>query len=44
MQSADRVADYSHLSAEVDEQSRMLKDQLEALQEVKLDRGQMNLA
>jgi len=44
MQSTDRVADYSHLSAEVDEQSRMLKDRLEALQEVKLDRSQANLS
>jgi len=44
MQSTDRVADYGHLSAEVDEQSRMLRDQLEALQEVKLDRRQMNLS
>jgi uncharacterized protein (DUF342 family) len=44
MQSTDRVADYSHLAAEVDEQSRMLKDQLEALQEVKLDRSQRNLS
>ncbi|BCX06106.1 MAG: hypothetical protein KatS3mg053_4044 [Candidatus Roseilinea sp.] len=43
MQSTDRAADYSHLSAEVDEQSRMLKDQLEALEEVKLDRRQTNL-
>lgn len=42
MQSTDRAADYSHLSAEVDEQSRMLKDQLEALEEVKLDRRQIN--
>lgn len=44
MQSTDRVADYSHLSAEVDEQSRMLKDQLEALEEVKLDRSHANLS
>jgi hypothetical protein len=28
MQSTSRVAGYNHLSAEVDEQSRMLKDQL----------------
>ncbi|MDW8351692.1 MAG: hypothetical protein RML99_07250 [Anaerolineae bacterium] len=38
MQSTDQAADYSHLSAEVDEQSRMIRDQLEALEEVKLDR------
>lgn len=38
MQSTNQVADYGHLSAEVDEQSRMLRDQLEALQEVKLGR------
>ncbi len=44
MQSTDRAADYSHLSAEVDEQSRMLKDQLEALEEVKLDRHWMNVS
>ncbi len=44
MQSTDRVADYTHLSAEVEEQSRMLQDQLEALEEVKLDRSQSNLA
>ncbi|MFN4295076.1 MAG: 2TM domain-containing protein [Thermoflexales bacterium] len=44
MQSTDRAADYSQLSAEVDEQSRMLKDQLEALEEIKLDRQRMNLS
>lgn len=44
MQSTDRAADYSQLSAEVDDQSRMLKDQLEALEEVKLDRHRMNLS
>ncbi len=42
MQSTDQAANYSHLSTEVDEQSRMLKDQLEALEEVKLDRRQTN--
>lgn len=42
-QSTTRVADYSHLSTELEEQSKMLRDQLEALEEVKLDRGQANL-
>jgi hypothetical protein len=37
------VADYSHLSSELEEQSKMLRDQLEALQEVKLDRERVNL-
>lgn len=44
MQSTNQVADYGHLTTEVDEQSRMLKDQLEALEEVKLDRSQANLS
>ena len=35
-QSTNHVADYSHLSAEVDEEVRMLQDHLEALEEVKL--------
>ena len=43
MQSTTRVADYSHLSSELDEQSKMLRDQLEALEEVKLDREKANL-
>lgn len=38
-QSTDHVADYSRLSAEVDEEVRTLQDQLEALEEVKLGRG-----
>jgi hypothetical protein len=42
-QSTTRVADYSHLSSELEEQSKMLRDQLEALQEVKLDRERVNL-
>lgn len=37
-QSTDYVADYSRLSAEVDEEVRTLQDQLEALEEVKLSR------
>ena len=37
-QSTDHVADYSRLSAEVDEEVRSLQDQLEALEEVKLGR------
>jgi hypothetical protein len=32
------VADYSRLSADVDEEVRLLQDQLEALREVKLGR------
>jgi hypothetical protein len=32
------VADYSRLSAEVDEEVRLLQDRLEALEEVKLGR------
>jgi hypothetical protein len=36
-QSTNHVADYSHLSAEVDEEVRLLQDHLEALEEVKLD-------
>jgi hypothetical protein len=35
-QSTNHVADYSHLSAEVDEEVRTLQDHLEALEEVKL--------
>jgi len=37
-QSTNHVADYSHLSAEVDEEVRVLQDHLEALEEVKLVR------
>jgi hypothetical protein len=37
-QSTPRTADYSRLSAEVDEQVRVLQDHLEALEEVKLGR------
>lgn len=37
-QSTDHVADYSRLSAEVDEEVRALQDRLEALEEVKLGR------
>jgi hypothetical protein len=36
-QSTNHVADYSHLSAEVDEEVRLLQDHLEALEEVKLN-------
>jgi hypothetical protein len=42
-QSTSRVADYSHLSTELEEQSKMLRDQLEAMEEVKLDREKANL-
>lgn len=38
-QSTDHVADYSHLSAEVEEEVHVLQDHLEALEEVKLGRG-----
>ncbi len=37
-QSADHVADYSHLSTEVNEEVQILQDHLEALEEVKLGR------
>ncbi|MCL4303926.1 MAG: 2TM domain-containing protein [Anaerolineae bacterium] len=37
-ESTDHVADYSRLSAEVDEEVRLLQDRLEALEEVKLGR------
>ncbi len=37
-QSTDHVADYSHLSAEVEEEVHTLQDHLEALEEVKLSR------
>ena len=37
-QSTNYVADYNHLSAEVDEEVRTLQDHLEALEEVKLGR------
>ena len=36
-QSTNHIADYSHLSAEVDEEVRLLQDHLEALEEVKLN-------
>jgi hypothetical protein len=42
-QSTSRVADYTHLSTELEEQSKMLRDQLEAMEEVKLDRERTNL-
>lgn len=38
-QSTDHVADYSRLSADVNEEVRTLQDHLEALEEVKLGRG-----
>jgi hypothetical protein len=38
-QSASHVADYSHLSAEVDEEVQLLQDHLEALNEVKFGRA-----
>lgn len=37
-QSTDHVADYSHLSEEVDEEMHLLRDHLDALEEVKLNR------
>lgn len=36
-QSTDQVADYSHLSAEAEEEVRVLQDYLEALEEVKMN-------
>lgn len=39
-QSTSHVADYSRLSTEVDEEVRLLQDQLEALREVKLGGGE----
>jgi hypothetical protein len=39
-QSTSHVADYSRFSAEVDEEVRLLQDQLEALREVKLGGGE----
>ncbi len=39
-QSTNQVADYSHLSSDVNEQVHQLRDQLEALEEVKLGRNQ----
>ncbi len=39
-QSTDHVADYSRLSAEVDEEVRTLQDHLEALEEVKMGRSE----
>lgn len=44
VQSTNDIASYDHLTDEVNEQSKMLRDQLEALQEVKLDRTANNLA
>ncbi len=38
-QSTNHVADYSHLSAEVEEEVHILQDHLEALEEVKLGQG-----
>ncbi len=37
-QSTDQIADYNHLAAEADEETRTLQDHLEALKEVKLER------
>jgi hypothetical protein len=44
IQSTDQIADYSHLSQEVDEQAKALRDQLEALEEVKFDKDKQYLA
>ena len=43
-QSTSRVADYSHLSSELEEQSKLLRDQLEAMEEVKMGREEANLS
>ena len=42
-QSTNHVADYSHLSAEMDEEVLILQDHLEALEEVKLDNSSPSL-
>jgi hypothetical protein len=44
IQSTDQIADYDHLSKEVDEQAKTLRDQLEALEEVKFDKDKQYLA
>ncbi len=44
IQSTDQIADYGHLSKEVDEQAKALRDQLEALEEVKFDKDKQFLA
>jgi hypothetical protein len=44
IQSTDQIADYGHLSREVDEQAKALRDQLEALEEVKFDKEKQYLA
>jgi hypothetical protein len=44
IQSTDQIADYGHLSKEVDEQAKALRDQLEALEEVKFDKDKQYLA
>ncbi len=44
IQSTDQIADYDHLSQEVDEQAKALRDQLEALEEVKFDKDKQYLA
>lgn len=44
IQSTDQIADYGHLSQEVDEQAKALRDQLEALEEVKFDKDKQYLA
>jgi len=41
-QSTNQVTDYSHLSAEVNEQVHSLRDRLEALEEVKLGNNQIS--
>ena len=43
IQSTDQIADYDHLSKEVDEQAKTLRDQLEALEEVKFDKDKQYL-
>jgi len=42
-QSTNQVADFGQLSSELDEESKRLRDQLEALEEVKLGREKANL-
>lgn len=43
-QSATAIADYAHLSADVDEQVRVLDDQLQSIEEVRLGRAAGNVS
>ncbi|HQX76357.1 MAG TPA: hypothetical protein PL074_08590, partial [Thermoflexales bacterium] len=43
-QSATAIADYAHLSQDVDEQVRVLDDQLQSIEEVRLGRAAGNIS